>query len=71
MFSLSTNKENLDIPLSFKYTALNPGGKLMKIRNRLLVLNLLYIAGIIGTTAIMYYEQHLQNGNQQTVQSGI
>ncbi|WP_020611653.1 methyl-accepting chemotaxis protein [Sediminispirochaeta bajacaliforniensis] len=43
----------------------------MKIKTRLLILNALFIAGIIGTTFIMQYDQTLQADIRQTVETGI
>ncbi|ADK80535.1 methyl-accepting chemotaxis protein [Sediminispirochaeta smaragdinae] len=43
----------------------------MKIKTRLLILNALFIAGIIGTTFIVEYDQAQQADIRQTVETGI
>ncbi len=64
------SKSNLDPNPVINYNGQTPGGKQVKIRTRLMILNILFIAGIIGTTAIFYYEQAVQKNILETVQTG-
>lgn len=43
----------------------------MKIRTRLILLNILFITGILGTTLVMFYDQTVQRGIYATVKAGI
>ena len=43
----------------------------MKIRTRLILLNILFLIGILGTVGVMFYDQTVQRGLSKTIQAGI